>query len=92
MFIIHNFREIHQKCIRFLPSSIFQNPVGRKRRLISSFSFAMSVLLMSCVLSRNSLARPIPFQVYHWFEFSFPSRLVAIPKLKSSVCPYLKGE
>ena len=48
-------------------------------------------------LDRNSLARSIPFQVYNWFEFSFPSPgMVAIPRVKCSVCPTiylkLKGE
>ena len=43
----------------------------------------MEMLLMLCVLVKNSLAEPIPLQVYNQLEFSFPSRLVAIPRLRA---------
>ncbi len=33
----------------------------------------MGALLMKRISARNNLAEPIPFQVYKWFEISFPS-------------------
>ena len=45
----------------------------------------MWVLLVYCDLGINSLAEPISLNAYEWFEFSFPTKLVAIVRLNSLV-------
>ena len=41
----------------------------------------------SYIFGKNSLVGPFLLQVYCWFKFCYPSRLVTIPRLKSPVCP-----
>ena len=52
---------------------------------------ACNVHAILCMYLINPSTRSIFCVGYNWFEFSFPpSRLVAIERFKSSVCPIAK--